>query len=100
MEEQASVLSSLSDWKLVLVLAALISSAGSGVMGLTQDTSDRYHGADAIRDLALRDERIAEIRRDFEKHVGSCGSEHKDFESRLRALERHVHLNKEYKAAP
>ena len=45
----------------LLVYLALALAGGGGIATFTQ-TSDRYHGADAMRDLALRDSEIRHMR--------------------------------------
>lgn len=100
MEENTNAVSGFSNWQLALIFSALLSGAGSGVIGLTQDTTDRYKGQDARRDFALRDERITEIRRDLEAHIRSCDAKHRDFEERLRELEREHHQHEEGRRYP
>lgn len=46
-------------WFRGLVLAAILSGFGSSVSTLNKDTSDRYKGADAAKDFAIRDFQIS-----------------------------------------
>lgn len=73
-----------------LILGALLSSVGSGIVNLDKDTSDRYKGADAARDFALRDQRIEAVARAVEKHDAECEKNHADYEARLRRIEREI----------
>ena len=56
-------------WFRYLVLAALLSGAGSGLVGLTKDTADRYKGSDAKSDFAERDEEIRDLQRQQNAHL-------------------------------
>jgi len=58
MGEKNDDLASLSLWHKSVLVLALLSGAGNGFVGLTQDSSDRYHATTARQDLALRDSRI------------------------------------------
>lgn len=55
-------------WFRSLLAVALLSGAGSGVVGLTQ-TDDRYRGSDAKADLALRDTRIRGLEVELHQHL-------------------------------
>jgi len=44
-----------SKWFRSLVVAALLSGAGGGISALTKDDADRYRGAEARADFAVRD---------------------------------------------
>ena len=79
-----------------LVFVALLSGAGSGVVGLTKDTSDRYKGADAAKDFQSRDIRInyaIEEIRDLKRQVQKIDDTHPppDLIARITQLEREVH---------
>ena len=89
MEESTDVLD--KQWFRYLVVAALLSGAGGGLSSLTADTSDRYKATQAQADFALRDERIAGIKREWQGHLNECAKDHADFEQRLRRLERQLH---------
>lgn len=52
-----------SNWFKYLVVAALVSSGGSGAISLTKQTDDRFRGADFEREIAERDREIAELRK-------------------------------------
>src|SRR6056300_1575996 len=57
------------NWFRYLVLAALLSGAGSGLVGVTKDTSDRYKGSDAKEDFAHRDKEIEKLQNMMQLHL-------------------------------
>lgn len=73
-----------------IIIGALISGIASGAINLGKDTSDRYKGADAARDFALRDQRIEQISRTIDRHDAESEKSHADFETRLRRIEREI----------
>lgn len=46
---------------IIILVSALLSGIGSGINGITQDVSDRFKGDDFIREIAVRDAKIAFI---------------------------------------
>ena len=56
-------------WFRYLVLAAVVSGAGSSVISLNKDTSDRYKGSDAREDFAARDRQIEAIQSVMQAHL-------------------------------
>ena len=81
-------------WFRYLVLAALLSGAGSGVVGLTKDTTDRYKGSDAKADFAERDAEIRDLQRQQNAHLqhSAVYSERIDrIGIRLAEVERQLH---------
>ena len=68
MEEKGEGLlsGSVPAWLLVLALG---SGVGSGLLGLSQDTSDRYHASRAERDFKMRDERIQRLESELAAHL-------------------------------
>ena len=54
-EEKADVYD--TRWFRGLIVASLISGAGGGLSALSKDDSDRYKGAEARADFAIRDRR-------------------------------------------
>ena len=81
------------DWFRYLVLAALLSGAGSGVVGLTKDTSDRYKGSDAKEDFAHRDREIEKLQQLIQAHLqhSAAYSDRIDrYEIRISELERQL----------
>ena len=87
-EETDNDIAGLTNWHRILLISALLSGAGSSILGITKDTSDRYKGMDAARDFALRDERLTELRRDFEETQRRSVKHFDDIERRLRELEK------------
>jgi hypothetical protein len=57
------------NWFRYLVLGALLSGAGSGLVGITKDTSDRYKGSDAKEDFAHRDREIEKLQQLMQLHL-------------------------------
>ena len=57
------------NWFRYLVFAALISGAGSSIVSLDKDTSDRYRGQDAKEDFALRDRQIEALQSVMQAHL-------------------------------
>ena len=81
-------------WFRYLVIAALFSGAGSGYIGITKDTSDRYKGADARADFAERDAEIRDLQKQQNAHLqhSAVYSERIDRISlRLAEVERQIH---------
>ena len=88
-------------WFRYLVLAALLSGAGSGVVGITKDTSDRYKGSDAKEDFAHRDRDIEKLQQLMQLHLqhSATYSDRIDrYGARILELEKEVneHLRKEH----
>lgn len=54
-------------WGRAIVIGALLSSLGSGAINFNKDTTDRFKGADWRAGIAIRDQRIAENKRDIER---------------------------------
>ena len=74
------------EWNRILVIVALLSGASSNVGWLTTDTEDRYKGEDAVRDFALRDDRIASIKREFEQYRDRDTARIRELEKELEGL--------------
>lgn len=86
-------------WARFIVILALLSGLGSGTLSIV-GTADRYHGAEAEKDFALRDAEIKHLQeqyRELRQQVQRIDESHppqellediKDHERRLRTLER------------
>lgn len=64
-------LSTTHKWLIILALGA---GAGNGFVGLNQDTADRYKGAEAKADFAIRDAYIRGLEREFAAHRQLCAA--------------------------
>lgn len=68
-EEKENDISNLSTFHKFIIVLALGAGAGNGIVGLNQDTSDRYKGAQARADFALRDARIRGLEHLIHEHL-------------------------------
>jgi hypothetical protein len=85
-------------WFRGIVVAALLSGAGNGVVGLSRDVEDRYKGTQAASDFAKRDADIRTIRQALSRHLEHTATYSERIDSdreTLRLLESRVegHLN-------
>lgn len=72
-----------------LILLAFI--WGQSAERLSDATADRYHGDDAARDFALRDQRMNTLETDIMKNEVTL----KELRQRIRALEAHVAVDEQ-----
>ena len=56
-------------WNKYIIYLALFSGIGSGVAGLSADTSDRFKGADFAREIEVRDRRIQRLEDALHAHL-------------------------------
>lgn len=86
-----------------LLLGAILTGGAGNFMGLTQDTSDRYHASTAASDFAIRDKRINEIEKTYYTHLQECSRyremvdrQQRDIQEIHTELEAHLRSRKEH----
>jgi uncharacterized membrane-anchored protein YhcB (DUF1043 family) len=75
-------------WFRGLVIAAVVSGAGNGALGISRDASDRYKGEQARRDFAIRDFKIDALRAELSKHLAHSAQYTEKIDEQQRKLER------------
>ena len=81
-------------WLRVILSISLLSGGSAGIGLASNDSSDRYYGALAKKDFALRDDRIERcqndlnhLHADYKTHQRETKTEQRDIKKRLRAVE-------------
>ncbi len=80
-----------------LVVVALLGGGTSSYIGLTKDTSDRYHATRAAQDFAVRDAKIERLQAQLSQHLAHSAKyteiierQEKELYELHRQIENHV----------